>query len=180
MSALSLAGLPDPQFTGPGEVSINQVPVPFVCVNIPLVDFTPRNGPTRQIPGTHTSMERIPGLEDEPGWMRESIVCVKAGSALVRDVRAWHGGTPNLLSNPPPPDALESEAMSSRAGFARPMLNVELTAPWFRMGSREFPMLPVEWWDSLSPRAQQLTRHIVFHGNPEERHRDALLHDREL
>ena len=35
-------------------------------------DFTKLNGPTRQIPGTHTSQAPIPTPEHEPDWMRLS------------------------------------------------------------------------------------------------------------
>eukprot|EP00192_Tetraselmis_astigmatica_P010480 CAMPEP_0117668286 /NCGR_PEP_ID=MMETSP0804-20121206/11461_1 /TAXON_ID=1074897 /ORGANISM="Tetraselmis astigmatica, Strain CCMP880" /LENGTH=379 /DNA_ID=CAMNT_0005476153 /DNA_START=196 /DNA_END=1336 /DNA_ORIENTATION=+ len=171
-----IPGLPDPQAAKPGEVSINDVPTPFLCINLPLVDFTVRNGPVRQIPGgTHHSREEIPSIAEEPQWMKDSLVCVPAGTALVRDVRAWHGGTPNQLPCPPPADAIGREAMSERAGFARPMLNVEFTAPWFRMVSRERPMLPEEWWAELSPRAQALTKHIVYRGDPLTRVRDDRL-----
>ena len=47
--------------------------------------------------------------------MRLSTVCpVPAGGIMVRDVRAWHGGTPNL-----------SDA-------TRSIPNLEFYAPWFR------------------------------------------------
>ena len=62
-----------------------------------LVDLTPENGPIRQIPGTQNSRNPIPNLLDEPEWMKLSTVCpAPAGSAIFRDLRTWHGGTPNL------------------------------------------------------------------------------------
>jgi len=39
----------------------------------------------------------MPLLDDEPLWMKRSTLCpVPAGSVILRDPRAWHGGTPNL------------------------------------------------------------------------------------
>ena len=98
-----------------GGVTMRDLPVPSVHINFPLVDLTPENGPIRQIPGTHRSRAPIPRLADEPEWMRLSTVCpLPAGSAIFRDARCWHGGTPNLSRE------------------VRAMPNVEYFAPWFR------------------------------------------------
>ena len=80
-----------------GEVTLRDLPCPYLCVNFLPQDVTRLNGPTRQIPGTQNSRANIPGLPDEPEWMRLSTVCpVPAGSIMLRDTRAWHGGTPNV------------------------------------------------------------------------------------
>ncbi len=124
------------------QLSIRDLPVPYVCCNFLTVDFTAENGPTRQIPGTQHSRERIPNLESEPEWMRLSTVCpAPAGSVLMRDVRAWHGGTPNLSNQ------------------VRAIPNCEFFAPWYR----EAPVIsmPRPVFDELSPYAQQLCRSIV-------------------
>ena len=85
--------LPDPT----GRVTMRDVPPPVVTVNFAVCDLTPENGPIRQIPGTQRSREPIPRLADEPDWMKMSTLCpAPAGSAILRDIRAWHGGTPNL------------------------------------------------------------------------------------
>ena len=122
-----------------GRTSIRDLPCPYVCVNFLPQDVTRLNGPTRQIPGTQHSRERIPGLRDEPEWMRLSTVCpAPAGSIMVRDVRAWHGGTPNV-----------SDAV-------RAIPNLEFYAPWFRE-----PIVPgISHADAqrLSPRARHLAR----------------------
>jgi hypothetical protein len=74
--------------------------------------------------------------------MRLSTVCpAPAGAIMVRDVRAWHGGTPNVA------DAIRS------------IPNLEFYAPWFRE-----PIVPgITYGDyrKLSERAQQLVRHCV-------------------
>ncbi len=126
-----------------GAVSIRDLPVPVVHVNFPLVDLTPENGPIRQIPGTHRSRAPIPTLADEPEWMRLSTVCpLPAGSAIVRDARCWHGGTPNLSRQ------------------VRAMPNVEYMAPWFRSGAL-IRSMSFDTWTTLSPHAQRLCRYIV-------------------
>ena len=125
-----------------GHVSIRDLPCPYVCVNFLPQDVTRLNGPTRQIPGTQHARVPIPSLADEPEWMRLSTVCpAPAGAIMIRDVRAWHGGTPNL-----------SDAMRS-------IPNLEFYAPWFRE-----PMVAgISYQDHkrLSERAQYLTRECV-------------------
>ena len=122
---------------------MRDLPVPVVHINFPLVDLTPENGPIRQIPGTQRSRAPIPTLADEPEWMRLSTVCpLPAGSAIVRDARCWHGGTPNLSRE------------------VRAMPNVEYMAPWFRSEAIVRSM-DDETWRSLSPHARRISRHIV-------------------
>jgi len=125
-----------------GILTYRDLPCPFVACNFPMVDFTPINGPTRQIPGTQHTREPVPDLENEPEWMKLSTVCpVPAGSVVIRDVRAWHGGTPNLSDE------------------VRAIPNSEYFAPWFRQNIR--PSLPRELFDSLSERGQRICREIV-------------------
>lgn len=125
-----------------GQVTIRDLPCPYVCVNFLPQDVTRLNGPTRQIPGTQHSRVRIPRLEDEPEWMRLSTVCpAPAGAIMVRDVRAWHGGTPNVSTS------------------MRAIPNLEFYAPWFRE-----PIVPgISYADykKLSEHAQRLVRHCV-------------------
>lgn len=133
-----------------GQLTIRDLPCPYVCVNFLPQDVTRLNGPTRQIPGTQHSRIPIPTLEDEPEWMRLSTVCpAPAGAIMVRDVRAWHGGTPNV-----------SDAM-------RAIPNLEFYAPWFHE-----PMVPgISHADHqrLSERAQYLTRFCVADSSVELR-----------
>lgn len=125
-----------------GHLSTRDLPCPYVCVNFLVVDSTPLNGPTRQIPGSQHSRAPIPTLAEEPEWMRLSTVCpAPAGSVQIRDVRAWHGGTPNVSDH------------------VRAIPNLEFYAPWFRE-----PMIPgITRADHrrLSPFAQHLTRFSV-------------------
>jgi hypothetical protein len=125
-----------------GQLTIRDLPCPYVCVNFLPQDVTRLNGPTRQIPGTQHSRTPIPTLADEPEWMRLSTVCpAPAGAIMVRDVRAWHGGTPNV------------------ADAVRSIPNLEFYAPWFRE-----PIVPgIAYGDyrKLSERAQRIVRHCV-------------------
>merc|ERR1719240_1208830 len=80
-----------------GYLPLHDHPVPVVTINFIMQDLTSINGPVRQIRGTHRSDNPIPNLLEEPMWMKASSVCpIPAGSAIIRDNRAWHGGTPNL------------------------------------------------------------------------------------
>ena len=126
-----------------GGVSMRDLPVPAVHVNFPLIDLTPENGPIRQVPGTQRSRAPIPRLADEPEWMRFSTVCpLPAGSAIFRDPRCWHGGTPNLSHD------------------VRAMPNVEYFAPWFRSEAL-LRSMSYETWQTLKPHAQRICRYVV-------------------
>jgi hypothetical protein len=126
-----------------GGLTMRDVPVPVVHINFSLVDLTTDNGPIRQIPGTQRSRAPIPTLADEPEWMRLSTVCpLPAGSAIIRDARCWHGGTPNLSRD------------------VRAMPNVEFMAPWFRSEGL-IRSMPFERWAALTPHAKRISRYIV-------------------
>jgi hypothetical protein len=131
--------IPDPY----GSVNMRDLPVPVLTINFPLIDLTFENGPIRQILGTQRSRAPIPNLIDEPDWMKLSTVCpVPAGTALFRDIRAWHGGTPNLSRD------------------VRAMPNVEYYAPWFR-SEGIMRCMSYEQWEKLSPHAQRISRLVV-------------------
>ena len=130
-------------FTDPrGRINYRDLPTPYVCCNFLINDATPLNGPTRQIPGTQNSHTPIPSLDQEPDWMKFSTVCpAPAGSVMIRDVRAWHGGTPNLSDE------------------VRAIPNVEYFAPWYREPLAQ--SMPRSMYDKLSKRGQYLSRYIV-------------------
>lgn len=85
---------------------------PFaLVVNIPLVTMTPENGSTELWLGTHTTGvssqegkhgERASGrikenfLAERRGVRGPSQPNVKKGSIVVRDLRLWHAGMPNM------------------------------------------------------------------------------------
>lgn len=125
-----------------GSLTYRDLPCPYIACNFLMVDSTPLNGPTRQIPGTQHSRHAIPKLDEEPEWMRLSTVCpAPAGSALIRDVRAWHGGTPNLTDQ------------------IRAIPNAEFFAPWFREPLDQ--SMPRSIFDGLSAHGRSICRYIV-------------------
>ena len=127
-----------------GGLTMRDVPVPVLTINFPMVDLTPENGPIRQIPGTQRSRAPIPSLADEPDWMKLSTVCpAPAGCAILRDIRAWHGGTPNLSNE------------------VRAMPNIEYFAPWFR-SEGIMRCMPYERWRELSPHGQRISRYVMM------------------
>ena len=124
------------------QLTVRDLPCPYVCVNFLPQDVTPLNGPTRQIPGTQHSRVPIPTLAEEPEWMRLSTVCpAPAGAIMIRDVRAWHGGTPNI------------------ANAVRSIPNLEFYAPWFR--EPIVPGITYRDYKKLSEHVQRLVRHCV-------------------
>jgi ectoine hydroxylase-related dioxygenase (phytanoyl-CoA dioxygenase family) len=125
-----------------GKLTYRDLPCPYVCCNFPTVDVTSINGATRQIPGTQHSHEPMPSLDSEPEWMKLSTVCpAPAGSVMIRDVRAWHGGTPNLSNE------------------VRAIPNAEFYAPWFREPLRV--SMPRELYEDLSDHGKRVCRYIV-------------------
>jgi hypothetical protein len=125
-----------------GQVNVRDLPTPFIVVNFLMVEFREQNGAIRFVPGTQRSRHPIPSLEEEPERMRHSILCAPAGTAVVRDVRCWHGGTAN------------------RSDEIRPMTSAGYLAPWFRMPQYGDPLLRA-LYETLSPRGRQLCRALV-------------------
>ena len=125
-----------------GILNYRDLPAPYECCNFLVVDSTPFNGATRQIPGTQHSQHPMPKLEQEPDWMKYSTVCpAPAGSVVIRDVRAWHGGTPNLSDE------------------VRAIPNVEFYAPWFRENLRA--CVPREIYHGLSEHGKSVAHYIA-------------------
>ncbi|MBT7429279.1 MAG: hypothetical protein HN783_05670, partial [Ilumatobacter sp.] len=118
---------------------------PVVTINFPMIDLTWENGPIRQIPGTQRSLDPIPTLADEPDWMKWSTLCpTPAGSAVIRDNRCWHSGTPNLSDD------------------VRSMPNIEYFAPWFRSEGVN-RCLPYDLWTTLSEHGKRVSRYVAGH-----------------
>lgn len=77
-------------------------PIPRVLyVNYYVSDVVVASGPIRIVPGT--ARFPVPPLKVitrfEPRWMKESVVTGRPGFAVIRDPRAWHGGTPNISTD---------------------------------------------------------------------------------
>jgi Phytanoyl-CoA dioxygenase (PhyH) len=77
---------------------------PFVVVTAIwlLDDFTPTNGATRLVPGSHRTPRPLPKSMQQPESRhpRQHLVIAPAGSALVFNGHLWHSGTRNDSSSP--------------------------------------------------------------------------------
>ena len=83
-----------------------------LVVNVPVVDMTAENGSTEVWPGTHldTSIYVQQGDIKLPSSVVEARRAVrpplqpsvKSGGVVIRDLRLWHAGMPNLTDTPRP------------------------------------------------------------------------------
>jgi hypothetical protein len=120
------------------ETSLS-LPAYSIVVNIPLVDFTEENGPLEIWPGgTHLMPGRVNLAELAPRMVSERVT-MPAGSILIRDMRAWHRGTPN------------------RSDHARPNMALIYSKSWLRT---HYPPIgiPAATYEALSERARHLFR----------------------
>ena len=72
---------------------------PMVSVNFTVQHITAQNGPLRLVPGQRALQpgDVAPGLEEElEDWRRSKVCPLPPGAAIIRDLRLYHGGTPNL------------------------------------------------------------------------------------
>ena len=74
-----------------------------VCNSIWLIDdFTPTNGPTRVVPGSHRS-GRLPGqvmADPRAPYPGEVKLLGQAGTVVIFNAHLWHGGTRNTTRRP--------------------------------------------------------------------------------
>jgi len=74
-----------------------------VCNVICMMDdFTPENGATRCVPGTHRS-GRLPqeaGIDPAAPHADEILVTGRAGTVVIMNAHLWHGGTANQTDAP--------------------------------------------------------------------------------
>jgi hypothetical protein len=125
-----------------GRLTVRDLPAPQLVAGFTLQDWGHCDGPTRYIAGTQHSNAEMPSLANEPAWMKHATVSpLPAGSAVIRDVRVWHGGCPAVGDKP------------------RPMPDCHYFAPWYSTGFKH--TMPREVYARLGPRGQQLCRHIV-------------------
>ena len=86
------------------------LPTAGLAVNFPLVDVTESNGPMEIWPNTHRTPEKAfaskPQLQDAARHVAPARMLTPRGSVLIRDVRMWHRGTPNLSNQMRPNLAL--------------------------------------------------------------------------
>src|SRR3954454_7187665 len=75
----------------------------WVCNTVWLLDeFTPDNGPTRMVPGSHKWGTRPQDMLSDPyaPHPKEVLLIAPAGSVAVMNAHMWHGGTANRSGSP--------------------------------------------------------------------------------
>lgn len=98
----------DPDGDVPQPLHVDMAALPdergnWVCNAVWMLDdFTPENGATRVIPGSHAWGRRPQDVLDDPlaAHPQEKLVLGKAGSIAVMNAHAWHGGTVNRTRAP--------------------------------------------------------------------------------
>ena len=145
----------DPQL---GPIHDKETP-PMVSVNYVIQDLHQFNGAMRIIPWSEMQAfgreKCAPGLEEEDRfsrqWLQSKIFPLEAGSALVRDIRVWHGGCPNGSGQPRFLPALE--VMSQRY------------FQWQQRASNASrhgrPLLPRTLYERLPANVQEHSKHII-------------------
>jgi ectoine hydroxylase-related dioxygenase (phytanoyl-CoA dioxygenase family) len=115
------------------------LPAYGAVLNVPLVDVTEENGPLELwCGGTHLMPGRLDMAALAPG-MASVRLKLNAGSALLRDLRVWHRGTPN------------------RSARSRPHLALVYTRAWYRFEQPPFELSRAAF-EALSDRAQAMFR----------------------
>lgn len=110
----------------------------LIVVNFPLIDFTVENGATEVWPGTHLNTDASQLAERIP-TMPSVRTAVNAGDLVIRDMRLWHRGAPNLLDR------------------IRTMLALVYNPPWFKISPPFVPMSR-STWESLPEAVQRIYR----------------------
>ena len=75
----------------------------FVCNSIWLLsDFSPENGATRVVPGSHRGRQHPRDVLEDPKAPvpNELIITEKAGTVVIFNAHTWHGGTLNSTNKP--------------------------------------------------------------------------------
>lgn len=138
-------------------------PLPFaLVVNVPLITISPENGSTEVWLGTHTGTgphdqegehgDRASGrikldlLESRRKISPPIQPVIPKGSIIVRDLRLWHGGMPNVSSDV---RVMLAFSMYPRDNVERSLTRVVHFAPWYRNQMR------VEFGESVRPFIDQ-------------------------
>jgi len=72
----------------------------WVCNSVWMLDdFTPENGATRMLPGSHR-WRKLPPKESYESLDGEQLVLGQAGTVVVMNAHMWHGATGNRTAGP--------------------------------------------------------------------------------
>lgn len=75
----------------------------WVCNSVWMLDdFTTQNGPIRVVPGSHRWKQLPTDVMNDPADAHpdEVVITGKAGTVVVMNAHAWHGGTANHTDSP--------------------------------------------------------------------------------
>ena len=121
------------------------LPPTGLVVNYPLVNVNEKNGPLEVWPNTHLNPDRIytgSQVQDAIKGIDPVRMLTPKGSLIIRDMRMWHRGTPNVSDEIRPNLAL-IYARNWWTGIGHAQLTLGITKPIF---------------EGLSPRAKKLFR----------------------
>lgn len=144
-------------------------PPAAIAANFAVSHVSCEDGPMRIVPKTQrlplasadeasrasgsahmSSLEREATFETSLGLSRLIICPLEPGDVLLRDMRLWHGGTPNL------------------GNATRLLPSAEFLAPWYAdltQGTDDHfaprPILPFEHWWQMSARGRKSTQRIL-------------------
>lgn len=105
--------------------------------------FTPDNGATRLVPGSHRAESAYPPKDREIPYIVAPTG--PAGSVLLFNGQCWHGGGANR------------SAQRRRAAFGHYRVG-----PWMRFQTDPTLNFPVERWERMTPRQREILR--MVHG----------------
>ena len=94
----------------------------WVCNTVWMLDdFTPENGATRMVPGSHRWGRRPQDVLDDPMAPHpdEVLLTGKAGSVAVMNAHMWHGGTANRTRRRASPCTRSTAGGTSRSSSIR-------------------------------------------------------------
>ena len=127
-----------------GSIPLPRPHVPLSCVAIwALTDFTPDNGATRIVPGSHRA-DRRPDKGEAPDRWDEAVM--PAGSILVYNGSSWHGGGPNTTTE-------------RRLGIVS-----QYSAGWIRQEENQLLALSREQVAAFPPRLRRMVGYGTYRG----------------
>lgn len=144
-------------------------PPAAIAANFAVDEVSCSDGPTRVVPhtqrvplstaeeasqGSHlaraSSLEREVAMQESLGLRAVAVCPLRPGDAVLRDMRLWHGGTPNLGKS------------------VRLLPSAEFLAPWYAdlaEGTDDHfaprPALPFAHWSQMSEAGRMATRRIL-------------------
>eukprot|EP00438_Fugacium_kawagutii_P027582 Skav230746 [mRNA] locus=scaffold3436:88554:92609:+ [translate_table: standard] len=152
----------------PPECRSNVVP-PMISVNFTVQDITGENGPLRVVPGRRLvglGSDAPPPFSEEPEVLRQSkLFPLPAGAAIIRDLRLWHGGTPNTSDHTRFLPSVELMSLKYSQFISAPhSLNYTYcqVCKWHQCSfyCTDSPCLPDALFETLRPEVQKLCEQI--------------------